>query len=284
MNARIDKDLGVRVHRLISGDQRTEDLVRIFLDLRGRCFGKPCFREVGDFIAHRDERSKGFVTQTARHLFTSMDVWSMKLREIEPTIENIFDAAKANLFLATDQQLDDMVGCQRGSAKGKLKRIQKKWKQGSGLTKAEVNFLDGLGNAFVWRPVFTGDSLFSEFCEVLKKNKIASSEDIASLNSARSFIILFALVNMHGCRIQITDAMKVEVLIGFKKTENYLCAFTRVKFKELKKPVFIPVALFMSNLNPAQVCSSDLQVTDGGFPDTWDCAIEVGDDGRLRRM
>jgi len=284
MNARVDKDLRVRVNRLISGDQRAEDLVRIFLDLRGRSYGKPCFREIGDFIAHRDERSKGLVTQTARHMFTSMNVWSMKLRKIDATIEDILDAAKANLFLATDQQLDDMVGCQRGSAKGKLKRIQKKWKQRSGFTKTEMDFIDGLGNAFVWRPVFTGDSLFFEFCDVLKKNNIASSEDVISLNSARSFIILFALVNMHGCRIHISDTMKAEVLVGFKKNENYLCAFLEVKFEELKLPISIPVALFMSDLNPVEVCSSNLQVTDDAFPNTWDCSIEIGHDGKLRRM
>lgn len=284
MNTRINNDLSVRVQRLVSGQHRIEDLVRIFLDLRSRCSGKPCFREIGDFVAHRDERTKGLVTQTAQHLFTSMDVWSMKLRNIDATMEDIFNAAKANLFIATDTQLHNMVQCQRGNAKGKLKSIQKKWKKGSHFTDVEKNFLNSIGNALVWRPVFTGDSLFSEFCEVLKDNQIASKEDIVLLSSAKNFIVLFALVHMHGCRLNISNTMKVEVLVGFKKNENYLCAFMNVIFEELEKPLYFPVALFMSDLNPMHVCSSDLQTTDGAMPNTWDDSIEIGGDGRLRRM
>lgn len=284
MNTRINDDLRVRVQRLVSGQHRIEDLVRIFLDLRNRCLGKPCFREIGDFVAHRDERTKGLITQTARHLFTSMDVWSMKLRNVEVSMEDIFNAANANLSIATDTQLKDMVQSQRGNARGKLKRIKKKWNQGRNFTNADLKFLDDLGNAFVWRPVFTGDSLFSEFCEVLTDNKILSKKDIPQLTSAKSFIVLFALVNMHGCRIKISNAMKVEVLIGFKKNENYLCAFMNVRFEELKKPIYFPVALFMSNLNPVHVCSPGLQTTDGTLPHTWNDSIEIGDDGRLCRM
>jgi hypothetical protein len=63
------RSLRVRVERLLRGDFRPEDLNHLFLYLRAHSHGAWSIVEVGDFIAHRDRRKKGPVTQAARDFF-----------------------------------------------------------------------------------------------------------------------------------------------------------------------------------------------------------------------
>jgi hypothetical protein len=51
---------------LLSGRHLVHDLDRLFLAQRDRGHERESFREIGDFVAHRDERQKGLVTQTCR--------------------------------------------------------------------------------------------------------------------------------------------------------------------------------------------------------------------------
>lgn len=61
-----DHMMRARVERLIRGDVREDDLTRLFLFARDRCDGSECVQEIGDFVAHHSERTKGVVTQTVR--------------------------------------------------------------------------------------------------------------------------------------------------------------------------------------------------------------------------
>jgi hypothetical protein len=64
--------LRVRVERLLRGNFRAEDLNRLFLYARDRCQGRESVQEIGDFVAHHDERSKGVVTRRTRDFFFAL--------------------------------------------------------------------------------------------------------------------------------------------------------------------------------------------------------------------
>jgi len=280
VNTRIDTDLRKRVLRLLAGERRIVDLIRIFLDLRDRSFGRPCFREVGDFVAHRNHRSKGLVTQTAQYLFVSLDVWSLALRNKEVSMEDLFKAGEANLQLATDELILAM-NLKRPSALKRLKGVQKKWDKFQQLNQSDSQFLEGVANKFVWRPVFSGAQLYNEVVEVLKRNKIINKEEVENFESARTFIILFALTNMHGCQLRISDKMNVETLIGFKSAENYLCAFLNISFADTQKPILVPIALLITDLLPSEVCHEELLNTDRAINTMWEQSIEINENGLL---
>jgi hypothetical protein len=59
-----DAIVRARVERLLRGDVRNDDLTRLFLFARDRCDGRECIQEIGDFVAHHDERTKGIVSRT----------------------------------------------------------------------------------------------------------------------------------------------------------------------------------------------------------------------------
>jgi len=58
-----------RVERLLYGDFRIEDLNRIFSILRVKSHVGQSVVEIGNFIAHPDERERGLVTSAARDYF-----------------------------------------------------------------------------------------------------------------------------------------------------------------------------------------------------------------------
>lgn len=56
-----------------------------FFGLRDRDGSRMSVREIGNFVAHRGERHKGPVTQIARDVFASVDMWSLPMRRRKPS-------------------------------------------------------------------------------------------------------------------------------------------------------------------------------------------------------
>jgi hypothetical protein len=58
-----------RVERLLSGTFRPDDLTGLFLYARDHCDGREPVADIGDFVAHHNERDKGIVTRSTREWF-----------------------------------------------------------------------------------------------------------------------------------------------------------------------------------------------------------------------
>ena len=101
----LDMELKSRARRVIEGRFTGSDLDRLYLGLREDAKNAFCFRDIGDFIAHRDERGRGITTETGRDVYTSVSVWSMKLRGLEPSLADVKRAGEANLRLMSDEQI-----------------------------------------------------------------------------------------------------------------------------------------------------------------------------------
>jgi hypothetical protein len=218
----LDEELRLRAHRLATGEFRTEDLDRIFLGLRSHAGNHNCFLDIGDFVAHRDTRDKGLVTRVGRDVFTSVDVWSLKLRGFDPSRADIARAAFANFRLASDEQLKVGCGCRRETALSRLKSALAKVARNEHPTEPELKVLVYLGNRFIWKPAFSADQLFAEFKEVLTHKKIIGKCDHAALDGAKVFLSLYALSVMHGSSILLDNGRKAKLFAGFANRERML--------------------------------------------------------------
>ncbi len=278
----LDVDLRHRTRRLMAGEHRTEDLDRLFLGLRERNFGLNCFREMGDFVAHRDTRTKGLVTEVGRDVITSVDVWSLKLRGIEVSLADVTRAAYANLALATDKQLELGCGCRRPVVRNRLKSAFYKISRCGEMTASELKVLDYLGNRFIWRPAFTSDQLFVEFKEVIVKNKLIEAPEVGSLQTAKSFLTLYALSVMHGTSIKLENGQNAKLYAGFANSERHLEVKIEIIFEELGKPLMVPICLFLTDMHPENHCDSKL-IKDKNpvLMDHWKFPLYINDEGRL---
>lgn len=278
----IDDDLRLRAKRLLSGQRRIEDLDRLFLDQRDRHHGKPSFREVGDFVAHRKERQKGLVTQIARDVFTSVSVWSLAFRDQKPSRADIVRAAWANFRLASDLQLKQGCGLRRPLAKSRLESGLAKFERGDTITDEELKVILYLGNRFIWKPAFTDDQLFDEFSDVLRKNAIIAQADMAALLDAKPFITLYAIACMHGSTIQLDDPLNGQLLAGYANRQRNLEVKVQIRFDDAPKPIFSPVCMFLTALKPEDHCEAALlALRTDWHPHVWSDPLEINADGRL---
>ena len=94
-----------RVARLLRGERRTEDLARLFADLRNEKPGRASVREVGHFAAHRASRDTGFSLERANDMQTSVRLWQKQFEGEPPTVEHLKEAGRANLRIMPDDQI-----------------------------------------------------------------------------------------------------------------------------------------------------------------------------------
>jgi hypothetical protein len=268
---------------LLAGSHQVHDLDRVFLALRDRAHERESFREIGDFVAHRDERQKGLVTQTGRDVFTSIDVWSLRLRGRKPSPQDIVRAAWANFRLASDSQLKVGCGLQRGTVKGRLKSGLSKLEHGEVLAGQEIKVIDYLGNRFIWKPAFTDKQLFNEFRDVLLLNSIIVKADIPALEGIKTFLTLYAISCMHGSAVVLENGTRAELLAGFFNQKRCLEVKMQIGFDDAPKPISAPICLFLTSLQPENHCEAKLLELEGnGQPlFAWSEPVEVGPDGRL---
>jgi len=278
----LDDDLRVRARRLASGRHRVEDLDRLFLGLRDRSGDRMSVREIGDFVAHRGERHKGPVTQTARDVFSSVDVWSLTMRGRKPSKSDISRAAHANLRLASDLQLKQGCGLRRPIVRRRLESGLKRFERNKPLTDQEADVLSYLGNRFIWKPAFDDDKLFNEFRDALVQNDIVPKSEAASLDRARTFLTLYAIALMHGVTIEFDNGTKSQLRAGFSNGQRLLEVKILIAFEELSKPLMAPICMFLTSLDPDAHCTQELlELGEGVLADAWQGPIEVGENGKL---
>lgn len=278
----IDDDLLARAARLGAGERRVEDLDRLFLGLRDRHCGRASFLEIGHFVAHRTERNRGLVTQVARDVFTSISVWSLGFRNRKPSRADLARAARANFRLASDLQIEQGCGLGRTAAERRLNSGLRKFQRGETITDTEAEVLVYLGNRFIWKPAFTDDELFGDFCHVLLRNGIIDQEGVKALETCKAFIALYAIACMHGTSIRLEGTIGGELLAGFANRDRYLEVKVQIRFDDAEKPILAPVCMFLTSLRPEDHCEAALlDLGNEWQAHVWPRPIEMSADGRL---
>jgi hypothetical protein len=253
----------------------------LFLGQREWHHEKKSFREIGDFVAHRQERTKGVASRIAQDIFTSLDVWSLVARHRKQSITDIERAAWANFRLASDEQLRAACQMNRGSVKQTLQAGLKKLNENAALTRRELKVVLYLGNRFIWKSAFTDDLLFEEFRLALLKNLILTPAEAERLINAKKFLTVYALSCMHVSSVIMDNGASGELLAGFSNKERRLEVKVQLEL-EFEKPFLAPICMFLSSLQPEGVCEPALlEPSSGPLPHVWRKPLEINPAGRL---
>ena len=275
-----DTDLQRRVERILQGQRRIDDLDRIFLGLRARSYGRDNVREIGDFVAHRDERDKGVVTTMAADILLSARMYSEGLQGHVPSLDELLEAACANLRIATDEQLQSAVGLSRNIANGVLNQSVSKLRKGKVLTEREQSVLRYLGTSFIWRPAFTDEMLASDLLHVLDRNGLLSDQNVPVPATLSPFLPLYVVVLLHGSSIVFNDGRKVPLRAGYGNEERTLEVKAMLPLGSGPKPIFANVCLFLTGLRATAHCCPRLMEE----PTLWDGPLDINATGKLTSM
>jgi hypothetical protein len=274
----LDQDLSRRIARLLRGERRCEDLDRLFLALRDRPGARSSVREIGDFIAHRDKREKGPVTQKARDIFISLQSWVRISVMGEPfTLADIRRVAEANLRIATDEQLAVRLGLKRALAKSVLTQALKKIEQGREATSRERRTVDYLGSAFIWNPAFTDTALINDLEHMLGEAGLLRKPDRSAFGQLSEFIALYTVTLMHGSAVVLENGDRVQLVAGFDNDQRRLEVKATLTLRDMKKPVSAATCLFWTTLAGVSHCSRALLEDEA----QWDGPLQLDTDGRL---
>jgi len=283
-----------RVERLLNGDFRVDDLTRLFLYARDRCDGRQAVREVGDFVAHRDERTKGTVTRTARDFFSIVRFIAPRFDPDQRNRRKVLDLQRLpsctpDFLRATLRGLDNSylrreAGMTLTRAKKELAKIIVGLIRNPDGTHTlrqydqyQAKLFECLCSVMVVRPAFSDVMLFRELQATLKSQALLTRRELVLFERLRPAISLFAVSVMHQCDVIMEDGSTI-ALQATKADQGRVGVLAAVPAYRIgeRNEVSLAFSIFQSDLDARMYCQTRLRET----PD-WDFAIEVTPDMQL---
>ncbi|WP_156937955.1 hypothetical protein [Mesorhizobium sp. LNHC221B00] len=229
-----------RVERLLAEGFRDDDITKLLLWLRERSYGVSSVREIGDFVAHSDTKTKGVVTQDLRDFFRYLELRTsrpnekgkkpaflqIELKDLPPDFREIVMAR----FNQLDSSEIKPTGLKRKTAKAAIESALKKFSVGANgtlnlqtkMTKEEDLILSCALNSFFPKTALSQSALWRDFCFVLKKNNLLRDGEEKQLKPVERGLVLFSLVAMHGTEITLASGPVAKLKV-MKRPDGKLC-------------------------------------------------------------
>lgn len=252
-----------RIQRMLSGDVRVEDLNQTFVGLRFTSSSGPAVHEIGHFIAHRDERNTGVVTEAAAGIFKYARFWvSPERQQGHPWRYPHFpEMALLNVELLSPQLIKSLTGRSRRETKRMLmlalaKFIQnpdQSWGLTRSLTNQDEKVLQAVVGTLAMRPSFDSQSLVADLARALVANGIFLESELGRLSSLEAPLSLFAMSMMHGGTLRFEDGSEARLSLQIDDgalqigATALLTGQTRINF-----------AMFMSDVDAEASCDAIL--------------------------
>ena len=203
----------------------------LFLFTRSRCDGRESVQEVGDFVAHLGDRTKGLVSRIAREWFEIVQFNAprfahghgpdMDITQLPPNTPQF--------LLATARRIEHSVlmnfGLKRVEVSKHIRNIIKKLAENadgtlkitSQMTSIETRILTVLTSIAVVEPAFDDESLFADFSALLMSHSLLQKSERSSFAKLKIPIGLFALAAMNQSKIIMNGA---DCHIGYRLDQN----------------------------------------------------------------
>jgi hypothetical protein len=269
-----DPEFRSRVLRLLNGHGRPEDVGRLYMGLRFRSFGLPSFREVGDFIAHSEERDKGVVTDELRGFFKMLRFQTQYWHK--PFDWNHLPAEfpallKSNFERLSSADIKQETGLNRKDAKRHLRSaLQNFYKRPDGgiylqfqLSREEDAVTKYCASRLSLRSAFTGEDLYRDFQSVLLKNKLLEEMEKPALKRLQPLIVLSAIPFMHHAIVRLDNGWAATLAGGVIKGNIVVNARTHIA--DLPHPdsdrILFSAVIVETNLKAQDWCHPTLATT-----------------------
>lgn len=276
----VDQGLRARVERILRGDFRNDDLTRLFLFARDRCDGRESVQEIGDFVAHHHERTKGIVTRTTRDWFAMIrfKIDDGRIREkidwknLPSTFPDFLFAMSRHL---SHQIIRRDAGISQSDTRTLVPQIVKKLdKKSDGSfsitnrhTPKEIELMSCLMNYIVTLSAFSGERLFDDFSATLKSHAILHKSELPEFEKFKPLLLLFAVSVMHGCKVVLDDGTAVQ--LDSQKSQD-ISVYASVPISQEPNSVSIASPIFYTGLDASTHCETELLEAA-----RWDFEIEV---------
>jgi hypothetical protein len=288
-------DISKRLGRLINGKGEPRDFDAFFLWVRAtrRSHGNRIIEDIGHFVAHADERTKGASWKRVSHIAAMVTFILPRLGGVKnQTLTQLKEALEASLDVLSDEEVRAFAGISKASAAQIMKQGLLKIESfdGSNMTwcavpsrreRALIKWLLGIVSV---QPAFTEDELFSEFTSCVSKNSLVDQAQLAQLERLRPLISLYATEKMHLSRIALRDGRTVAMAAHIGTTDSdrpviSVAGTVPVELDGWTIPIMFNV--YTSTLQPERWCDQEL-LLEGSL--AWEFPLEIGSVWKLQML
>jgi hypothetical protein len=292
-------ELRIRAQRLLLGVFQIDDLNRLFLFLRQNSYGERAVREVGDLVAHADEREKGVISESVTDFYRICKYFYPRLSGDRPNAIDIADMDPELPFVLESafRQIDsDIVkrdtGLSENQARTALTKLKRMFdKKPDGRLKYKYNtiqdkyaaLLSCLLSYIVSKPAFDGEVLFGEFSNLLLRHKLIDDDQRTLLELKRSHILLFTLALMHNVHYRLPTGEFAIARTGWvRPTPEHPKFLTVMANVNVSPNMLIGFAfpVFVTDLD-AEIWADDIKNSESS---AWLNPIELVEGPKLRRI
>lgn len=285
-----------RVERLLRGEFRSDDLTRLFLFARDRTEGRDTVREIGDFVAHHDERTKGIITRATRDFFVVMHFLAQRVNQtisLNDLPAEFPDVLWAVMRRVNNKTIVSRTGIKLAQATKILPGLINKLIATSNgnfsitnhHTPKEIALIQGLIGLIIVQPAFDSDHLYDDFVSILKSQSILRKEEMRDFTQLKAAIALYAVSVMHNCNVILAHGSKAKLSasrsLEVERDGNLVHCLSVYATAAVRWPTdgidHFSVPMFVTDLLPEDHCSPSLL---SNFP-TFDCELEVSSNSRL---
>lgn len=289
-------DIQCRVDRLLAGQRRARDLDAIFLWLRTRSFGHQTVKDIGDFVAHGDERDKGVAWVGVRSISKTLAFHIPRITkasrgELTPSDKQALqEAVIGSWHLARPEDVKAETGLEKNKVGKILKAAFKKIDSFDGrqvftrdsLSETEERLLRKYSSTLSFNAIFSDKVLLDEFFICLRRNDLLSVNPINDVQGLTCFLAVFAIEKMHLSRIALEDGTVVRLRGGIAPEQG--C--TLVTYAAFETPNHwatrhLYSMVFETSCDSNRWCERDLLETSVG---QWDFPLEINSKGKLSRL
>lgn len=247
-----------RVARLLRGERRTEDLARLFSDLRNDRPGRGSVREVGNFAAHRAERDAGFSLDRANDMQTSARLWQKQFDGVPPTVEHLREAGRANLNIIPDDRIRELLGISRQTAEQTFSKALRKFAAKRPLKARETELLKVFGLSMMWQYALDDTRLNRDLADLLVVEGALADADKARFAATATFVTLYALSIMHGVTLKMGDGATSRLRLAAAPDTGFLRIKVDIPVDGVRKPLVQSAPLFETALAAHTHCDPAL--------------------------
>lgn len=291
----------IRIERLLRGEIHNDDLTTVFSHLRARSAAYQTVVEIGDLLAHPDQRTRGIVTERVDTYFECLRFhYYLKRRgrlELNNAPPEFPRATKTALAHLDEKRLRRDVGMSRSQASRALKSALAKFERNadgtyslqSDLDTRELDVIRFVSGAAVAVPAFDDARLMRETWLALRQNHLILDSERAAFAKLKPAIVLLAVARMHGTEIVFESGGSASLYAWCSQdADRDLQVFALLDHPSPPQPgqqIGLGVPMFLTTLKARDWCDEELLTVADGAVDWWDYPIELATDPlRLKRM
>jgi hypothetical protein len=215
-NRPYNEKIRTKLRRFVDGKRNPRDLDEIFLWIRSKSYGAKIVKDIGDFVAHAEEKNSGFAWRHAAKLSQMFRYQISKLHDdTDKKIVTMLDLDILKDGVVSTFELENPASIKKRTRFGKTKArkllvsalnkisVADGRYIGANFTNDEQRIWDIYNSVMIVQPAFSEAMLITEFVQCLQKNDLIDATAAPKIIEASHYISIYAVEKMHFCNLVV---------------------------------------------------------------------------------